>query len=98
MKLDQDYQVLRCPECRTRRVDKRLMVMHRLGCIRPLCRCGGYHFAHRPGSRFCWLNPFAALNDAIRRGESEEVLLDILIDMTWDNPGLTGKQGTECPF
>lgn len=74
--------ILRCPECRTRRVDGALMALHRLHCIRPLCHCEGVPFerglgAHRPGTRGCESHPLAGLQRAERRGEAPEVLEDI---------------------
>lgn len=74
--------MLRCPECRTRRVDPRLMSQHRVHCKRPLCLCGGYHYAHRPGSALCEQNPVSILYIAARQGESDESLLrlvDVLV-------------------
>jgi hypothetical protein len=67
--------MMRCPECRTRRVDPALMVLHRLHCTRPLCHCEGVPFegglaAHRPGARGCDSHPLAPLTRAERRGES----------------------------
>ncbi|MBT9467112.1 hypothetical protein [Hydrogenophaga sp.] len=52
---------LRCPECRTRRTDSHSMVLHVLACKRPLCHCGGYPYAHRPGGGECHLNPEAQM-------------------------------------
>lgn len=34
----------------------------------PSCECQGYHFPHRPGSRFCRLNPLAPVWEVERRG------------------------------
>lgn len=77
----------RCPACRTRRKDHGLFTRHLRDSGHRLCTCGGYHYAHRPGSPFCDCNPFADVLRASRQGESAEVLLDIAADIAWDTPG-----------
>lgn len=42
-----------------------------------LCKCGGYHFAHRPGSPMCESNPICDLWRAMRQGEEMGVLREI---------------------
>ena len=87
--------MFRCPACRTRRQDYGLFAQHLRESGHKLCHCGGYHYAHRPGSPYCVHNPWSALKDAIRRGESDEVLMDIAAEIAWDCPG---KKGGEPPF
>lgn len=67
----------RCPACRTRRADYGLFTAHVRATGHRLCKCGGYHYQHRPGSPFCVHNPMSELLEASRRGESEEVLAQI---------------------
>ena len=69
--------MLRCPECRTRRMTHTGVVEHIKKANHALCDCGGYHYKHRPVSRFCHANQWAAYYEAAKRGESEEVLIDI---------------------
>jgi hypothetical protein len=52
-----------------------------------LCTCGGYHYAHRPGSPYCEVNLFAAYFHAWRAGESQEVLDEIQVDIAWSAKG-----------
>jgi hypothetical protein len=52
-----------------------------------LCICGGYHFAHRPGSPLCIENPMSGLLLAERAGATEEELLDIEVDIAFNCPG-----------
>jgi hypothetical protein len=75
---------LRCNECRTRRATFTALLLHRAAHkeCRP-CDCGGYHFSHRPGSPYCYKNPTAEVRHALRRGEDDEVILDILIDIAF---------------
>lgn len=44
---------------------------------RPVCRCGGYHFNHRPGSPCCNQHPLGLLNSARRADAPEEVLREL---------------------
>lgn len=85
----------RCPECRTRRQDFDLFMRHIHESGHCLCNCGGYHYAHRPGSPFCKRNPFSDVLDASRRGESAEVCMDIAADIAFATPG---RVSAECPF
>lgn len=78
--------MLRCPACRTRRVDPHLMVLHRLHCPRPLCHCGGFWFAHRPGSGpTCDQHPRGKLNQALRGVTDPDERLTILAEWAWDS-------------
>ena len=88
--------MLRCPQCRTRRSTYGLLTRHIRVSGHGLCNCGGYHYAHRPGSPCCEQNPYGAYNDAKRRGCSREVLIDILDDVRWEFNGEPG--GLEPPF
>ena len=79
--------MLRCPECRSRRATYQSMLAHIKATGHKLCTCGGYHYAHRPGSPFCQANPCAAYYHAWRAGEPQEVLDEILLDTAWSAPG-----------
>lgn len=79
--------MLRCPECRSRRTTYQAMQRHVKATGHKLCTCGGYHYAHRPGSPFCESNPRSAYYLALRADEPDEVLLEILVDMAWSLPG-----------
>lgn len=76
---------LRCPECRTRRATFVAMLAHEAKSGHKKCNCGGYHFAHRPGSACCEQNRMAMLRQAVRAGhemttaEREDVVLDCLL-------------------
>ena len=67
----------RCPECRTRRKVFTDMLRHINTTGHRVCTCGGYHFAHRPGTTLCHKNPASVLAEAQARGEPEEVLQEI---------------------
>lgn len=67
--------MFRCPSCRTRRKDYQLFTQHIRTSGHALCRCGGYHYAHRPGSPFCESNPVSALLLADRYGAEEADLI-----------------------
>lgn len=69
--------IFRCPECRTRRKDYDLFTRHLRESGHRVCVCGGYHYAHRPGSPLCHKNPESVLLEALARGEPEEVLQQI---------------------
>lgn len=86
----------RCPQCRTRRTDWLHLVAHCHNTGHALCGCGGYHYAHRPGSPYCQRNPWSGLRHAERAGEPEETLLEIFIDIAYENPGR--PHVGDCPF
>lgn len=86
----------RCPECRTRRTDWLSLLAHCDKSRHALCRCGGYHYSHRPGSPYCMKNLWSDFNHAERAGESAEMLLEITADIAFDNPGQVTT--TNCPF
>jgi hypothetical protein len=50
----------RCPGCGSRKwmVDK-WRTKHEVWGNRETCNCGGYHFIHRLGSKFCYSHPKA---------------------------------------
>ncbi|MDP1688033.1 hypothetical protein [Hydrogenophaga sp.] len=85
----------RCPECRTRRQDYGLFTRHVRESGHRACNCGGYHYAHRPGSPYCTRNPMADVLIASRQGESAETCMDIAADIAWSTPG---RVSAECPF
>ena len=75
--------MLRCPACRSRRATYQSMQLHVKATGHALCTCGGYHYAHRPGSPFCDANPKAPYFHAMRAGADDEQLLEILVDIGW---------------
>lgn len=87
--------LFRCPSCRTRRRDYGLFTQHLRKTGHALCRCGGYHYEHRPGSPYCVSNPMGDVLIAARQGASDEVLDDIVACCAWTKPG---KVGASCPF
>lgn len=87
---------LRCPECRTRRTDPRLMVLHRLKCERPLCHCLRVTHPHRPGSfPLCECNPMSDALLALLSGVSDEEAFDIAVEIAFQHQGIAS---TACPF
>lgn len=52
-----------------------------------LCNCGGYHYAHRPGSRFCVANPMSDVWIAARDGCTDDELLEVEIECAVNKPG-----------
>ena len=45
------------------------------------CYCGGYHHAHRPGSRCCELHPRCDINRMLRAGASDEDVTEVVLEM-----------------
>lgn len=87
--------LFRCPSCRTRRRDYGLFTQHLKQTGHALCKCGGYHYQHRPGSPFCELNPMSEVLIASRNGEPDHVLREIAEYCAWNRPGKVMKA---CPF
>jgi hypothetical protein len=83
---------IRCPACRTRRASYQSMQAHLAATGHTLCRCGGYHFAHRPTGGCCELNTWGTLRQAQRRGDSLGVQMDIAADVAYDAPGKPMKE------
>jgi len=93
--------VLRCPECRTRRVDPRLMVFHRLQCKRPLCHCLRVPPPHRPGGfPLCEADPMSDVRLALLHGATPEEADDIALEILLTNPKAARRTpaGAPCPF
>lgn len=67
--------MFRCPSCRTRRKDYKLFTQHIQQSGHALCKCGGYHYQHRPGSPFCEVNALSALRLADRYGAEDADLI-----------------------
>lgn len=82
--------MLRCGACRTRRSNYGLFSRHLQAHpeCEP-CRCSGYHFPHRRGSRMCDGNPLAGAYRASRAGCSDVEFRDIVRRITED---------MQCPF
>ena len=78
---------LRCPACRTRRATYLSMQKHVADSGHALCDCGGYHYAHRPFSKFCKQNPMSDVWVAYRDGASVDVAQDIAIEIAFTRPG-----------
>ena len=89
--------LFRCPACRTRRRDWSLFTRHIEATGHRLCNCGGYHYAHRPGSPFCESNPRSDVLLASRQGVPDDELLDIQADVAFSRPGRVYKSQA-CPF
>lgn len=85
----------RCPSCRTRRKDYGLFTKHLQESGHRLCKCGGYHYSHRPGSPFCEANPMSDVLMASRYGTPDSELADIAAWCAWNKPGVVSKV---CPF
>ena len=85
--------MVRCPECRSRRATWKSMFTHLLTTGHAACRCGGYHYAHRPGSRCCIENPMSEVHIAIRDGDDEVDLLEIAAHCAWEKPGKPMTEG-----
>lgn len=91
--------LFRCPDCRTRRKDWHLFAAHLRESGHRLCNCGGYHYAHRPGSPYCEANPAADMRHALRAGEPASVLQDIAMDLAINGYGRPVRASrVECPF
>jgi hypothetical protein len=89
---------IRCNACRTRRATGTLIFKHLA--ISPKCKpcnCGGYHYAHRRGSPYCYENPKASFRHALRACSTAEDELDILVDMALELKPIATKN-QECPF
>lgn len=87
---------MRCPECRTRRKDYKLFTQHLRSSGHKLCTCGGYHYAHRKGSPFCYGNPLAVVHHASRQGASDDVLMEIADSIMISDPILAEKVQDLC--
>lgn len=79
--------MIRCPECRTRRATWLSLQAHIAKAGHKLCKCGGYHYAHRLFSRYCQQNPMYELHDAQRAGAGVHELLEIEMDCVWQKAG-----------
>lgn len=62
-----------------------------------VCACGGYHYLHRPGSRYCELNTLSPMWRAERAGVADADLLDIALECVL-SPTLRPYRGKGCPF
>lgn len=62
----------KCPSCGARKwhVDK-YRVRKEMG-WKPMCNCGGYHFYHRKGSKFCYHHPNAEQHHVERYEHHEQ--------------------------
>ena len=77
----------RCPACRTRRTSFAALVEHCRDHGHALCGCGGYHYAHRPGSPFCHQNPQSPALVAWRDGASDEEVSEISTELALTTSG-----------
>lgn len=72
------------------------MVLHVMGCKRPLCHCMRVTHPHRPGSYpLCEKNPMSDALIAALMGATEEQVEDVIADIAWHTPG---KPAKVCPF
>lgn len=84
------YGRLRCGNCRTTRSCWQLLAAHLQAhpeCAP--CRCGGYWYPHRRGSRMCDGNPLAGAWRASRAGATDAEFRAILAQLQAD---------AVCPF
>lgn len=88
--------LFRCPDCRTRRKDYGLFTRHLRASGHQLCRCGGYHYSHRPGSPYCERNPLSIMFLAARSGEPEESLIRLARSIAREQPELAARVGEWC--
>lgn len=80
--------ILRCPDCRTRRKSFDLFTRHLRETGHRVCWCGGYSFAHRPGSPYCEQNAMGAVRIAARQeGITLAELQEIEVDCAWEKAG-----------
>lgn len=68
-------------------MDYGLFTQHLRGSGHRLCNCGGYHYAHRPGSPYCHGNPMSIVRQAIREGATDEQVVEIEMDVLVSHPG-----------
>jgi hypothetical protein len=87
----------RCPQCRTRRKDYLLLVKHMVEAGHGLCTCGGYHYAHRSGSKHCAANPWSIYYEAERRGATKTELEELRLEIVMENPD-TVVDASVIPF
>jgi hypothetical protein len=90
-----DYIIKRkCRDCGHQRfyVDKERVA-------RKPCYCGGYHHAHRPGSRCCEHHPLHIAYRAQRAGADHDEVQDLKLDATLDKATKTRPwRHALCPF
>jgi hypothetical protein len=89
-------QPYRCPQCRTRRHDPNVLAEHIRKSGHRLCRCGGYHYSHRPGSPYCEANPLSIMYLAARSGEPDESLIRLARTLVAEQPELATRIGDLC--
>ena len=78
----------RCPACRTRRTSFVALIEHCRVHGHKVCGCGGYHYAHRPGSPYCEQNAMSAVRIAARQeGITADELQEIEVDCAWEKAG-----------
>jgi len=78
---------VRCPACRTRRTTFTALLAHLEKSEHVVCKCGGYHYPHRPGSRFCDQNPMSDVWRASHSGASDEELQEIQTEIAYEKKG-----------
>lgn len=89
--------MIRCLECRTRRASYASMQEHYAKTGHKVCTCGGLHYPHRPGTKYCDKHSMAGLHRAMRSTDlTDEEVLDIAVDIILDSP--PNPKSSECPF
>ena len=84
--------LFRCPQCRTRRKQWKLMEAHKAKHQHFFCHCGGYHFKHRKGSPYCHHNPLSPIRQVARDyGDDECTIQGLARSITEERPELTDK-------
>lgn len=59
-----------CPQCHQRHWYVETYRLKKEMGYRPACECGGYHFRHRRGSKFCYYHPNAEEHHSERYEEA----------------------------
>lgn len=80
-------KVPRCPQCGTRRATFVSLIKHMETSGHEPCRCGGYAWPHRLGSKLCDAHPRVVVNRAIAADASDEDIMDAELDVIWDSAG-----------
>lgn len=55
------------------------------------CRCGGYHYQHRPGSPYCELNPLSLLRHVLRSEDDDDAITGLAATIKDDRPDLADQ-------
>lgn len=70
---------VRCPGCRSRRASFVSLLAHVKQSGHTLCKCGSYHYPHRPRSGCCEKNPMGLVRSA-ERADAPQYVVDELVN------------------